>query len=85
MYNQDHLENMKAELATLQMESSKVKAHCNYLRNACHKIVNLRADEIEEEAAWIASAAVKQTEEQSLAHHDEMVVERFKQSFSKAE
>lgn len=84
MYNLAHLEAYKEELATLQMEVSKLKAHCNYLREACHKIVNLDACS-QDEGSYIASCAVKQTEEQSLAEHDEMVVERFKQSFSKAE
>lgn len=78
------VESIKEEIANLQMENSKLKAHCNCSRNALHDIINLEVDMLDQ-ASWIASTAIKQTEEQSLKEHDEMVVELFKQQLAKAE
>lgn len=75
MTHQPHLEAMKEQNAIIEMELSKVKAHCNYLREACHKIVTLDIDK-QDESSFIAATAVKQTEEQSLAENNATEIEK---------
>jgi len=71
--NQIHLEAMKEELANIQRENSKLKAHCNYTRRVLHDIINLEVDMIDQ-GSYMASCAINQTEKQSLAENNAQVI-----------